>query len=99
MGDQQTWNGVFHFNPEDRIYETHFPSNPVVPGSVIIHAFMSAAEKVGYNEKPYRIENFRFKRFISPGEYAWEMESSNGGLSCKILENNNTVVTGNLKYL
>jgi len=98
MDDQQILSGVFYFDPEDRIYETHFPSNPVVPGSVIIHAFMKAAEKIGLRNKPSCIENFRFKRFISPGEYTWEMEASDNRVSCRILENSDTAVIGKLIY-
>lgn len=37
--------GTFFFDPKDKIYKDHFPENPVVPGSVIIHAFSLAVKK------------------------------------------------------
>ncbi|MBU4420644.1 MAG: hypothetical protein KKH84_06520, partial [Proteobacteria bacterium] len=37
--------GTFYFDPSDRIYAEHFPGNPVVPGSLIIHAFLKALKE------------------------------------------------------
>jgi 3-hydroxyacyl-[acyl-carrier-protein] dehydratase len=90
-------NGIFFFDPTDKIYADHFPGNPVVPGSLIVHAFMEASKKMGFSGKGYAIESFRFKHFISPGEYPFNIQVSSDGLRCELYQNDRTVVTGTLK--
>ena len=87
--------GLFFFDPGDRIYRDHFPGNPVVPGSVIIHAFIRAHARAG-QERPVGVSNFRFKRFVSPGEYRYGMEGDSHGIRCTLFDNNRAVVTGAL---
>ena len=58
--------GTFYFDPADRIYEDHFPGNPIVPGSLIVHAFTEAGKKLGLEANRCTIENFRFREFVSP---------------------------------
>lgn len=87
--------GVFFFDPRDRIYGDHFPGSPVVPGSVIIHAFLRAHARAD-QERPVGVSNFRFKRFVSPGEYRYAMEDDGHGIRCTLFDNNRAVVTGAL---
>lgn len=89
--------GFFYFDPEDAIYEDHFPGCAVVPGSLIIHAFMLAAGgSAGASKAPY-VTNFRFKRFVSPGRYAYRIEAGKGGrMACFLLDEDESVVTGTL---
>lgn len=60
-------SGVFFFDPKDRIYQSHFPGRPVVPGSVILHAFLNILQQEGMLSEKIGIENFRFHDFVSPG--------------------------------
>jgi 3-hydroxyacyl-[acyl-carrier-protein] dehydratase len=88
--------GEFVFDPEDLIYPDHFPGNPVVPGSLIIAAFLrvvrSMAETGGTS---WSVENFRFRRFIPPGQYAFRISGySDGTMQCALYDDGRTVVTG-----
>ncbi len=89
-------NGIFFFDPADRIYADHFPGNPVVPGSLIVHAFMEAGKRIGFT-KAYTVENFRFRKFISPGEYPYSIQFLPNCLKCELYHKDKTVVTGTLK--
>jgi 3-hydroxyacyl-[acyl-carrier-protein] dehydratase len=88
--------GEFFFDPEDLIYPDHFPGNPVVPGSLIIEAFMrivmSVVESGG---KLWAVENFRFRQFIPPGRYAFRVTGkSDGAMQCVLYDDGRKVVTG-----
>lgn len=92
-----TKKGRFCFAPDDPIYRDHFPGYPVVPGSLIIHAFMSEIGKVTGDATAQSISNFRFKRFLSPGCYAYRIEpKSDGRLACFLYDEDKAVVTGTL---
>ena len=94
-------NGTFYFDPDDRIYEDHFPGNPVVPGSVIVNAFLRAGKESGLWEGKYIIEDFRFKGFVSPGEHAYRIEFQTEQMKCRLFETDSdsskTLVTGTLR--
>jgi 3-hydroxyacyl-[acyl-carrier-protein] dehydratase len=79
-------NGTFYFDPADRIYVDHFPGNPVVPGSVIVHAFLKAGKESGHWQGSCILEAFRFKRFVSPGEHAYNIEFQRDGMKCRLFE-------------
>ena len=66
----QMETGYFYFDPEDPIYRDHFPGSPVVPGSLVIHAFMEATGRPTGVEAERTATRFRFKQFIQPGKYA-----------------------------
>ncbi len=89
--------GVFNFNPSDGIYRDHFPGYPVVPGSLVIHAFLKAAAKVQIKGKISSVENFRFREFIIPGAYPFMMEIGEDRVSCTINLGDRKVATGVLK--
>jgi len=93
--------GTFYFDPSDKIYSSHFPGNPVVPGSLIIHAFLKALKKDRTNEEHYIIENFRFKEFISPGEYPFNIEILQDQMKCMLFQKHSDsmrpIVTGVIK--
>ena len=94
-------NGTFYFDPADRIYEDHFPGNPVVPGSVIVNAFLKAGKEAGLWEEMYIIEDFRFKGFVSPGEHAYCIEFQTDRMKCRLFQTDSdsskTLVTGTLR--
>jgi 3-hydroxyacyl-[acyl-carrier-protein] dehydratase len=89
-------DGTFFFDPDDRIYTEHFPGHPVVPGSMIVHAFMLAGDRLGFGEAPTSMRNFRFKRFIPPGEYSYRIELAGDKLQCTLYDREAIVVTGTL---
>ena len=83
--------GIFYFDPSDRIYAKHFPGNPVVPGSLIVHAFLKASKEEGCSEG-YIIENFRFKEFISPGEYNFDIELCKDQIKCRLFRKSSDII-------
>jgi len=95
--DLNTLKGTFFFDPADRIYEDHFPGNPIVPGSLIVHAFSEAGRNLGFVAEHCTIKNFRFREFISPGEYPFSIELLPDQLKCRIYQGDKTLVTGILK--
>jgi len=91
-----TDKGVFFFDPEDAIYADHFPGNPVVPGTLIVHAFMVALKAHGQNIPEYSIERFRFKNFLSPGEYMYDIHVHSGQATCRLYQSGEIIVTGKI---
>lgn len=91
---RDTWEGVFYFHPDDGIYRDHFPGYSVVPGSLIVHAFLSAATGAGISEKYITLENFRFREFLTPGRYPFRMECLENQLNCRIYRGDKILVTG-----
>ncbi len=88
--------GAFYFDPEDPIYRDHFPGNPVVPGSMIISAFMLAARRMGEGGSVRSVFDFRFKKFISPGEYPYRIEVLGDSLGCTLFSGKSVAATGRL---
>ena len=95
--DEDSWEGVFFFDPNDGIYRDHFPGYPVVPGSLIVHAFLKAREEAGISGDAVTIENFRFREFLHPGHYSFRIELREGRLHCFILHGDKKLITGILK--
>ena len=89
--------GTFYFDPADRIYEDHFPGTPVVPGSLIVHAFTETGKKLGFVVDGCTIENFRFREFVSPGEYPFDIQLLPDRLKCRLYQGDKTLVTGVFK--
>lgn len=92
-------HGHFYFDPQDPIYKDHFPGYPVVPGSLVVSAFLKAVQ-AQEGRTMTRIRNFRFRRFISPGRYAYRIEQSKVGdmahLVCTLYDEETRLVTGTL---
>jgi 3-hydroxyacyl-[acyl-carrier-protein] dehydratase len=99
---KKTYEGKFLFDPDDPIYRNHFPGRPVVPGSLIVQAFMAAAQRMpGVGRGVRGVENFRFKRFVAPGTYAYRLEvteTSGAGpaLRCSLYDGDRMVAGGTL---
>ena len=87
-------SGVFFFDPADKIYNEHFKGNPVVPGSIIINAFVDILKKHKTDLADYKVENFRFKKFISPGEYEFNITFDSPDYFCRIIMNDKVAVSG-----
>ena len=92
--------GIFYFDPADRIYQDHFPGNPVVPGSVIVNAFLTAGRKAGLIKEQCTLKNFRFKGFVSPGEHGFSMQMMHDQMKCRLhqgsADTSKTLVTGTI---
>ena len=87
--------GHFYFDPNDPIYQDHFPGYPVVPGSLIVHAFIEALYASRRGPRPSSIAHFRFKRFLPPGRYGFCIEpKSDGRMACSLYDKERVVVTG-----
>jgi|SRR5208337_3225337 len=89
--------GSFFFDPDDAIYPDHFPGNPVVPGSMIIQGFMLAADRIRACHGAFSISGFRFRKFISPGEYDYRIEISGNDMKCTLFEGSSVVASGTLR--
>ncbi|MGD9007293.1 MAG: hypothetical protein PVG41_05195 [Desulfobacteraceae bacterium] len=91
------YSGTFVFDSRDPIFAEHFPGNPVVPGSLIVQAFLEAVQAFAINGEYHRVERFRFKRFVQPGQYAFLLEQVDDDcLKCTLKEGTVTVATGRL---
>lgn len=88
--------GTFFFDPEDGIYRDHFPSSPVVPGSLVIHAFLEALQNTPIKHTELYINNFRFKKFIRPGEYSFTIDTETGYFMCRLYQNEKAIVSGEI---
>lgn len=94
---QKRYSGTFVFDSRDPVFAEHFPGNPVVPGSLIVQAFLEAVRELAIKGEYRRVERFRFKRFIRPGQYAFLLEQVDDDcLTCTLKEGRATVATGRL---
>ena len=82
--------GILHFAPDDPIYREHFPGFPIVPGSLVVMAFLDLAGDAG------GIERFGFRSFLVPGDYRYRMVRLQKGWECTLLEGKKTMVKGRL---
>ncbi len=76
--------GKFFFDPDDNIYRDHFPSIPIVPGTIIINAFLQVLKKSGLETKNVEIKDFRFKKFLNPGEFSYQVKCRSNSHKCHI---------------
>jgi 3-hydroxyacyl-[acyl-carrier-protein] dehydratase len=88
--------GNFFFDPKDPIYDDHFPGQPVVPGSLIIAAFLKVIEEKDI--QPTAIHGFRFKAFVSPGSYTYKLVINTGTIDCSLLHNGRKLASGKILY-
>ncbi len=93
--------GTFNFDPTDMVYNDHFPGNSVVPGSVIVNAFLDAGKDSGVCDEKYTIENFRFRGFVIPGVHAFSIQNVADQMKCQLfetdLDTSKTLVTGTIR--
>ncbi len=97
----QIITGRFVFDPEDVIYADHFPGHGVVPGSLIVHAFLKALHGPQTISKTVQVEDFRFKHFIPPGDYDFAIENAADKTgpqpwSCRLMDRGRLVAAGTI---
>lgn len=91
------YTGTFFFDPDDPIYRDHYPGRPVVPGSLIVQAFLLAARNHTKSIDFRRVQRFRFRRFVYPGHYAYAMSPAGDGcLRCTLSSGSTPLATGTL---
>jgi len=90
-------SGKFYFDPNMEIFNTHFPGHPVVPGSMIVDKFISHLRDIKAKSfKKVEIRNFKFLKFISPGEYSFIIEQKRDLYKCMLFESEFLVATGEI---
>ncbi|MBU1171385.1 MAG: hypothetical protein KKD44_17670 [Proteobacteria bacterium] len=87
-------DGYFYFDPHDGIYKDHFPGHPIVPGSIIVQAFVQAIGTYASGGAKLDLSQFRFKHFISPGKYRFSLVPETGRILCRLYDHEKTLVTG-----
>jgi 3-hydroxyacyl-[acyl-carrier-protein] dehydratase len=88
--------GCFFFDPEDPMYHDHFPNQPVVPGSLIIEAFLKTLEKKEI--KATAIKRFRFIAFAAPGSYTYKLVIKAGLIDCYLFQDEQKYAVGKILY-
>ncbi len=72
-------SGVLHFDPGLPLFREHFPGAPRVPGSLIIAALAEEAGLLFPHLLPVRAGRFRFRLFLTPGDWPFSMEYDETG--------------------
>lgn len=72
--DRDALSGVMHFPADHPVFADHFPGDPVVPGSLLVDAFLQEARRRCPEFHPAGAGNFRFRHFVRPGSYAYTLE-------------------------
>ncbi len=93
------YRGYFFFDPNEEIFEKHFPGIPVVPGSMILSYFLKEIQKIlNCLLQDLTVKNFKFIKFISPGEYEFQINFKENYISCKLFDNDKIVSKGKVFY-
>lgn len=85
-------SGNFVFDGTDPLYGGHFPGNPVVPGSLVVEAFVLRLQEAGYRLQ--EAKNFRFRTFLAPGRYPYTVTFDKGRAACRLFYGDKPAVTG-----
>lgn len=95
--------GTVHFDLEHPLFADHFPDAPVVPGTLVIQAFLELATAHMPSLRITGARRFRFRRFVSPGIHDWTMNIEKNTITgekyllCGLSDQNGTMlVSGNL---
>jgi 3-hydroxyacyl-[acyl-carrier-protein] dehydratase len=90
--------GEFYFDPKDPVYQVHFPSFPVVPGSLIIHSFVQAIINNCTLPQHLTIQSFKFIQFAKPGNARYEIKISDSQTRCYLYQDQTMIAKGLLKH-
>jgi len=98
MSNDEIIRGKLYFDPEDPIFQSHFPSFPVVPGSLIVgHCLQIIQNSVHINQQPI-IQTFNFLGFIVPGSCDYTFEITASRVKCKIFQKEKLKAKGVISY-
>ncbi|MDO5537255.1 MAG: hypothetical protein Q4F72_06970 [Desulfovibrionaceae bacterium] len=61
-------------DPEHPVFRTHFPGMPRMPGSLVVQGFLDLLAEAGIPPANLVLRRFRFRRFLTPGDYVYEIE-------------------------
>jgi 3-hydroxymyristoyl/3-hydroxydecanoyl-(acyl carrier protein) dehydratase len=90
-------SGKFFFDQKYEIFKTHFPGYPVVPGTMIVASFINLLQK-NYNLLDLEVENFKFLKFIPPGEYLFKITIDHKKAKCELYQDKNLVARGKIYF-
>lgn len=90
--------GTFTFPADEPALADHFPDSPVIPGTLIIHSFVSVLRE-RMPDAVLSVSKFRFKLFVMPGEYAYSIEPKTFGFACTLFKDGKKAVTGRILVL
>jgi 3-hydroxymyristoyl/3-hydroxydecanoyl-(acyl carrier protein) dehydratase len=98
MNAKKIIQGTFYFDPNDPVYQVHFPSFPVVPGSLIIDSFIKAIKKNDTLPPSLTIQSFKFIQFAKPGLARYEIKIFDNQSHCFLFQNQTMIARGQFKY-
>ena len=98
MKTKKVIQGKFYFDPNDPVFQVHFPSFPVVPGSLIIDAFVKAIKKDCTLPHNIKIQSFKFIQFVKPGNASYEIKISETQTRCFLFQNQIMIAKGLIKH-
>ncbi|MFA9396018.1 hypothetical protein [Halodesulfovibrio sp. MK-HDV] len=87
--------GTFTFPADEPALADHFPDSPVIPGTLIIHSFVSVLRE-RMPDAVLSVSKFRFKLFVTPDAYAYSIEPKPFGFACTLLKDGKKAVTGRI---
>lgn len=87
--------GSILFDKDDPLFKVHFPGNPTVPGSIVIRELWKAIGNSSLRVKSsLNVRQFKFRKFMKPGQYSYRFEASDRGIKCTVFNNSVIYVTG-----
>jgi 3-hydroxyacyl-[acyl-carrier-protein] dehydratase len=98
MNDNKSIQGTFYFDTNDPVFQVHFPSFSVVPGSLIIHAFLKAITQNATLPRNITIKSFKFIHFAKPGNATYEIKISKTQTQCYLFQNKKIIAKGLIKH-
>lgn len=85
--------GVFVFDPNDKIYRYHFVDSPIIPGVLIINFFIEEIKKSSFLNN-FQIKSFKFFHFSSPGKFQFKIEQDEYSFYCHLTKGDKTHARG-----
>ncbi len=76
----------FTFSEEDPFYANHFQGFAVVPGSLIMEAFLQTIEKNEKESLPLMVKRFQFKRFTRPRQAEAKITRQKDQWHCELFQ-------------
>ncbi|ABM27711.1 hydroxymyristoyl-ACP dehydratase [Nitratidesulfovibrio vulgaris] len=78
--------GTFLFPATHPLFADHFEGAPVVPGSLLLRAFVEEAGTVWPDFATQGATGFRFRRFVTPGRHPFRMERTDLTVRCTLMD-------------